>query len=484
MNNHKLFGQNLGQYIQMFFNWLTLYIQTLVLVLLLPPGLAAAEHAPGKPTSYIWHESVVVDPVFHGKTFIMAGGKSGGPAMVLIHGVGDEAARIWVPFLQEYGAEYHLLTFDLPGFGHSDKQNLLYSPAAYSAFVEWVVNEYAQGGPVVVLGHSMGGALALQFAASYPDLVDRLILVDAAGVLHRAAFSKNFFQLEPPKSWPGILAWPLKKPFDMINQLTGSTVEKAERQQTDQDIDSILNNRLMRKIFLGGNPETIASLAAIHQDFSPLLGKVRAPTYIIWGADDEVAPLRTGKALAARLSGSRLEIIEGAGHTPMLEQQRSFHLALRQALAFAPVVEPEEPPAPAHSTGKCTNRSGMIFSGSYKRIEIKGCTDVLLQDVSAEHVHIEGSRVVMENSRINGRDIGLYADHSIIVATGLTVEADIAVQTSGSRLDLAAVDLQGDKAAIIAKTPSFLLFSVSRLSSPVFTGDMHGIRQLTAEESM
>jgi pimeloyl-ACP methyl ester carboxylesterase len=62
---------------------------------------------------------------------------------------------------------YHVLAFDLPGFGRSDKQNVLYSPVNYAAFVKWLVEERVNG-PFTLAGHSMGGVIALRFAAIYP----------------------------------------------------------------------------------------------------------------------------------------------------------------------------------------------------------------------------------------------------------------------------------------------------------------------------
>jgi hypothetical protein len=223
-------------------------------------------------------------------------------------------------------------------------------------------------------------------------------------------------------------------------------------------------------------------MAVAQEDFSPLLGRIRAPTYIIWGAEDEVAPVRTGKALAARLPGAKLEIIEEAGHNSICDQKLPFHRAMRRALVFEPVRESIQGIVlTSGRNGSCNNRSGMTFSGSYKSIDIRRCTDVLLQGVTTGSVHVQRSNIVIENSRIHGKDIGLFADHSKIFATGLTIDADVAVFTSGSRLDLAAVELLGRSAAVQAKEQSFVLFSISRVNSPLFKGDVHGIRHVTED---
>jgi hypothetical protein len=207
----------------------------------------------------------------------------------------------------------------------------------------------------------------------------------------------------------------------------------------------------------------------------------KAPTYIIWGANDELTPVRTGKALLAKLSGVKLEIIEDAGHTPIRDQEILFHQAVQRALVFVPEQEPIKRTLKSVRNGSCNNRSGIIFSGNYKSINIRRCTDVLLQGVTAEYVHVFGSNIVIENSQIHGEGIGLFADHAKIFATDLTIDADVAISASGSRFDLAAVELLGRKAAVQTTEQSFLLFSVSRIDSPFLKGDIHGVRRVTED---
>ncbi|MBU1739505.1 MAG: alpha/beta fold hydrolase, partial [Proteobacteria bacterium] len=120
-------------------NKTVLFTYSFLFSLLLLPMAGTAEEAATFSADGAWRRTMVTDPVFKGETFIMEGGKSGAQTLVLIHGAGDEGSGIFEPFLREYRAEYHLLTFDLPGFGRSAKQNLLYSPAAYSSFLRWVV---------------------------------------------------------------------------------------------------------------------------------------------------------------------------------------------------------------------------------------------------------------------------------------------------------------------------------------------------------
>ncbi|MDX9710481.1 MAG: alpha/beta hydrolase, partial [Trichloromonas sp.] len=135
-------------------------------------------------------ERMVREPVFGGQVLIQEAGRKGNPPLVLIHGLGDPASGTWQTLLPQLARDYHVVTFDLPGFGRSQKQNSLYSPGNYATFVKWVVDEFI-GAPPIVAGHSLGGAIALRYAGTYPEALTRLVLVDAAGVLDRRVYTKE-----------------------------------------------------------------------------------------------------------------------------------------------------------------------------------------------------------------------------------------------------------------------------------------------------
>ena len=130
-------------------------------------------------------EHLVVDPVSNGETYIYEAGMGNQVSIILIHGVGDEGSLNWIHLIPELAKQYHVVTFDLPGFGRSSKQNILYSPLFYSKFIKWVKDHYVHSRPFVVIGHSLGGAIALSYAATQPDNLQRLILADVSGVIHR-----------------------------------------------------------------------------------------------------------------------------------------------------------------------------------------------------------------------------------------------------------------------------------------------------------
>ena len=429
----------------------------------------------------------VYEPIFGGETYVYETGESHSKSIVLVHGVGEEAASIWIKLMKVLAESYHVVAFDLPGFGKSNNQNVLYSPEKYSKFIKWIKDRHTSG-PIIILGHSLGGALALHFAATYPDEVESLIIVDAVGILHRAAYSKNFLHIEENENWPWLINKSLEKPFLFFNKLTDKTIEKIEAEDSSIKIATILNNDLLRRVFLGGKPNAIASLAVLDFDFSQLIEKVKVPSMIIWGEDDNVAPIRTAKILAAKLPQAHLEIIQHTGHVPMIEKPNIFNLILLKFLTnpYDTQLSLNENSSSPHveRQGICKNQSNIFFSGHYRDIVINNCRMVKLDNVSANNISISDSEVILENCSIVGENIGLKAVRSDIIATNLIIRNDTALYTSLSSLDIAGGEIVGTKAAIVTPDNSFFIFSLGRVKSPYTDDYIHGIKNITPENPL
>ena len=129
----------------------------------------------------------------YGRVYVVSVGPTRAPVeptLFLVHGLGTNGMRDWYTVLAPLAEHRRVVMFDLPGFGHSAQANVKYGPARYAAVLSRVIARYGPG-PVDVIGHSMGGAISLFHAASYPEQVRRLIVVDAAGILHRDAWAAH-----------------------------------------------------------------------------------------------------------------------------------------------------------------------------------------------------------------------------------------------------------------------------------------------------
>lgn len=111
------------------------------------------------------------------RAFRMAGE---GPALLLIHGIGDNSST-WTEIIPHLAKNYTVIAPDLLGHGRSDKPRADYSVAAYANGMRDLLSTLGID-KVTVVGHSLGGGVAMQFSYQFPQMVDRLVLVSAGGV--------------------------------------------------------------------------------------------------------------------------------------------------------------------------------------------------------------------------------------------------------------------------------------------------------------
>jgi pimeloyl-ACP methyl ester carboxylesterase len=422
-------------------------------------------------------QTVIREPVFQGRATVYEAGRQHKKSVVLIHGIGDNAALDWQALVPQLAREYRVLSFDLPGFGRSDKANVLYSPANYTAFVKHVVEKYVRG-PYHVVGHSMGGAVALRYAASYPRDIDRLVLADVAGILHRSSYSQYLSHL-------GISLLPTYFPgqSEQIGKLIGQVLGKAERLNLDPEL--VIGNATMRQKVLQASPSKIAGLALVLDDFSELIPRVTAPTLIVWGRNDTIAPLRTGRLLQTTLPDAHLEILENSAHVPMQDNSDKFNslvLGHLHASASASTPVPERTtPANATRNGRCERRQGMSFQGDYDRLVIRDCKNAVLRDVRVRRLEIFDSSVEIESSDVTD---GLRIEDSTLTMTGGSIRGTVAITALSSRLDLAGVSITATELAVRAPLESDLIFSVCRVSSPQIQGGLHTYKVIGPRNSM
>jgi len=441
---------------------------------LLAGNLAWGSATPSAKTFY------ATEPVFNSRTYIEKWGNSANPPVVLIHGLGDNGARDWRHLAPILAKNYHVLTFDLPGFGRSGKSNELYSPASYTRFIRWIADTYINQ-PFVLIGHSMGGAIALNYAANYPQHVARLILIDAAGILHRAVFTTHLFDaLKPAWWWDTLPATNSEK----LRALLGFDI--ADLEKYPLPLESLLNTPVARQVILGGNPAKIAGLALLEHNFSGQLTRVTAPTLIIWGEHDAVTPVRTGKLLAARISDARLEIIRGAGHIPMMQKPRELNQLVLHELAGQPVpprqadMVNQKPEATTDNkqTARCAGEKNKYISGNYTTVTIVQCEHVLIENATIEFLDIRGSSVELNNSRIIGKARALQISDSVLVTTATDFSADIPLVVVDSRLDFAAATITAGKRPVETTGLSTALFSITELETPGGKRWLHGVIEL------
>lgn len=366
-------------------------------------------------------------PVFSGEVVLYRAGKRGAEPIILIHGLSRGGARDWAQVIPALADSYDVYAVDLPGFGASGKGNHLYSPANYVRVLDALFGQRLKR-PAVLIGHSMGGVIALTYAAAYPDRVRRLIVADVAGVLHRSVYGE-FLGRAVAERAIGDSPW-----YDLLVKAIVSQAESLPAKGVMSIEQPQVRQRLLR-----GDPFAIAALALVEHDLSRGLRAIKAPTLIVWTNDDRVAPPRTGQVLASVIPGARLLVIGEGGHAPQLSEPERFNAALRDELRgkidLKPYAQPLAAPAGGRN-GRCTSERNRQFSGDYEAIVLEGCVDVEISDARVGRLVASRSRARIVNTHV--RD-GVESHDSSLEFTGGSLGGDPPLTLDETNIDAAGL---------------------------------------------
>lgn len=241
-----------------------------------------------------------------------------GPAILLIHGIGDNSST-WEAVQTKLAQRFTVIAPDLLGHGKSDKPRADYSVAAYANGMRDLLS-VLDIERVTVIGHSLGGGVAMQFAYQFPQLVERIVLVGTGGVTKDVHFALRLASLPMGSEALGLLRMPGALPvLQMFGRAIGAVIGST---RFGRDLPDVL--RVLAEL-----PEPAASSA-----FSRTLRAVvdwrgqvvtmldrcyltqSVPVQLIWGEDDSVIPVSHAQMAHAAMPGSRLEIFSESGHFP------------------------------------------------------------------------------------------------------------------------------------------------------------------------
>jgi pimeloyl-ACP methyl ester carboxylesterase len=438
--------------------------------------------AKGATGGHLLQQDCIDEPVFNSTACIYEANPGADETVVLVHGLNGQARRDWGGQIPELAKHYHVLTFDLPGFGDSGKEADSYSPERYARFIRFVTQRYTRR-PFHLVGHSMGGAIVLRYSGAYPQDVKRLVLVDVAGVLHRMAYARQL-----ASAWLEDNAGNDGRAGGFFDRMVYKFITKVE------GISGIGNDYMARKMleeeFIDPDPAMIAAYTLANEDLGDALRQITMPTLMIWGERDRVAPLRTARALQARLPQARLVILPTLGHSPMREAADIFNAKL---LPFLNDIEAELPenngeqaaPLRSETDITCRNQRAQVYEGRFERLTLNGCREIIIRNAHIDNLFVSESVVSIENSSIGtAKGTGLVAVGAELTLTATTISGEVAIHASRSRLDLAAVTLKGAKTAVTGDRGSSLIFSISRVESVDRERGIHGYYEVDRNNSL
>ncbi|MET0390078.1 MAG: alpha/beta hydrolase [Polyangiales bacterium] len=247
-----------------------------------------------------------------------------GPVLLLIHGIGD-SSETWRDVIPLLAQRYTVLAPDLLGHGSSDKPRADYSVAGYANGMRDLLGVLGIDRATVV-GHSLGGGVAMQFVYQFPEMCERLVLVASGGV---CADVNPLLRLAAAPNAELVL------PFVALSAtrtLTHWLCKLMRRFDADIGVDAddlmrVLNtlpNLSARRAFL----RTLRSVVDWRGQAITMLDRCyltgRVPVLLVWGSRDAVIPARHGAIANLAMPGSRLEIFEGAGHFPFRTDPTRF----------------------------------------------------------------------------------------------------------------------------------------------------------------
>lgn len=242
-------------------------------------------------------------PVIENGGFKYIETKGGEQNLLLLHGLFGALSN-FSGILQKFGTAYNVVVPILPIF------DLPLRKLSVSGLVEHVAQfvKTKQLAPVHLLGNSLGGHIALLYAAAHPEAVASLTLTGSSG-LFESAFGSTF---------------PKRGDYDYIRKKTADTFfdpAVATKELVDEVFDTVNDrNKAIRVVAM--------AKSAIRHNMRDKLHMITAPTLLIWGKEDKVTPAFVGEEFHKLLPNSRLHLLEACGHAPMMEHPDVFNLHL------------------------------------------------------------------------------------------------------------------------------------------------------------
>ena len=239
-----------------------------------------------------------------------------GPVVLLVHGLASDL-HTWDPVVDDLAAHHTVIAPDLPGHGRSDPPHGDYSLGATASWLRDLLDVLGHDSATIV-GHSLGGGIAMQFAYQYPPRCARLVLVASGGLGRDVSLALRAASLPGSELVLSLIAhrhliaagakiakWASACGFpgtpSLIQTASGYArlAEPADRRSFVNTVRTVIDHRGQR--------------INAHDRLHLLAG---TPTLVVWGTGDRIIPVEHADAAHHAIPGSQLELYSGAGHFP------------------------------------------------------------------------------------------------------------------------------------------------------------------------
>lgn len=244
------------------------------------------------------------------ETHLFESGSTSAPTLLYLHGM--SLGNLWLDYHQALAQKFHVFAPDIPGFGLTIRPDWMRDMSDYVLYLRDLVEALGLEKPLVV-GHSLGGWMAVELAVWYPEKVGKLVLSNAAGIRVKGSPIADIFAMNQQ---------------EMVAALFDNPMAAMPLMPADMGIDYFIQQYRERM--------TMASLAwnpSYDPKLERRLERVTAPTLIIWGENDRLIPAVYGDVYSQKITGSQLVKLSGTGHMPMFEKADEWSKAITDFLS-------------------------------------------------------------------------------------------------------------------------------------------------------
>jgi pimeloyl-ACP methyl ester carboxylesterase len=267
----------------------------------------------------------------HGRSvsFIEAGS---GPVLLLVHGMAGTCDN-WESVVEPLAMKHTVIAPDFPGHGSSAPGGGDYSLGGLAGGLRDLLLTLGHERATLV-GHSLGGGVAMQFTYQFPEMVERLVLVSSGGlgpdvspVLRAAALPGADLFISATAGVGSRVGSVLGRGLGAIGLRPNADVAEVARGY------ATLSDPERRKAFLATLRSVVGTEGQRVAALDRLYLAEALPLLIVWGDNDPIIPVDHARETHAQLSASRLEVFEDTGHVPQLERPGRFIAVLERFLA-------------------------------------------------------------------------------------------------------------------------------------------------------
>jgi len=221
-----------------------------------------------------------------------------GPPLVFVHGLGAESLN-WVPAMLDLHGKFHVYAVDLLGHGDSQKPDIAYSIEQQSEMLrQFLATQNIKSADLV--GVSMGGWVSLKLAVDHPEVVNRLVVADSAGLKFQTNITVKNFLPATPEDFAAFMAMLTPRPYHVPYPVERDFLHQVAEHAW-----------ITRRIF--------DSFLTYQDVLDGKLQEIKAPVLVIWGKEENLIPMSVGEQMKQQLPNASLLVCTDSGHLAIYE---------------------------------------------------------------------------------------------------------------------------------------------------------------------